>query len=94
MAMLDEVGQVADGFAAARRERQARRHLDRADFDLLAEAGLLRAPLPVERGGLWRSVAESTRPLCELHRRLAGGDPSVALVASMHPAVLSYWLAV
>ena len=92
--MLDEVGQVADGFAAARRERQARRHLDRADFDLLAEAGLLRAPLPVERGGLWRSVAESTRPLCELHRRLAGGDPSVALVASMHPAVLSYWLAV
>ena len=86
------VGEVAAGFAADRKNRQARRELERDDFDALAEAGLQTACLPVERGGLWKDVASSTRPLCELHRTLAGGDPSVALVSSMHPAVLAFWL--
>jgi alkylation response protein AidB-like acyl-CoA dehydrogenase len=31
--------------------------------------------------------------MAECLRTLAGGDPSVALVAAMHPAVLGYWLA-
>jgi alkylation response protein AidB-like acyl-CoA dehydrogenase len=44
-------------------------------------------------GGMWEGVAASVRPLCEAFRVLAGGDPSVALVSAMHPAVLGYWLA-
>jgi alkylation response protein AidB-like acyl-CoA dehydrogenase len=84
---------VAAGFAVERSERQQRTSLDRADFDRLAEAGLQRSGLPVDRGGLWSSVPESTRTICELYRALAGGDPAVALVAAMHPAVLAFWLA-
>lgn len=33
------------------------------------------------------------RPVCEIHRQLASADPSVALVCSMHPAVVAFWLA-
>jgi alkylation response protein AidB-like acyl-CoA dehydrogenase len=76
----------------SRRERQARRHLERADFDALRACGLLRAPVPSEQQGLWEGVATSTRPICEAYRLLARGDPSVALVSAMHPAVLAYWL--
>jgi alkylation response protein AidB-like acyl-CoA dehydrogenase len=43
-------------------------------------------------GGLWVDLATSTRPIAEILRTLARGDPSVALVSSMHPAVLSFWL--
>ena len=88
-----EVAAVAGDFAADRRERQRRTALDRADFDRLAAAGLLRAGLPAERGGLWQDGPRSTRSICEIYRVLAQGDPSVALVASMHPAVLAFWLA-
>lgn len=48
--------------------------------------------MPEEQGGLWRSVPESTRSICEALRTLAAADSSVALVASMHPAVLGFWL--
>jgi alkylation response protein AidB-like acyl-CoA dehydrogenase len=85
---------LAEQWAAERPERQARTGLDQGDFDALAAAGLLRTGLPVDRGGLWRSAPESTREICELFRTLAGGDPSVALVTAMHPAVLSYWLVI
>ena len=37
-------------------------------------------------------MTASTRPIGEVLRTLAGGDPSVALVASMHPSVLGFWL--
>jgi len=74
-------------------DRQARRALDPADFERLAAAGFLHTAVPEEMGGLWRNVGESTRPTCEVLRSLAGADPSVALVASMHPAVLGFWLA-
>jgi alkylation response protein AidB-like acyl-CoA dehydrogenase len=84
---------IADEWRADRSERQTRRHLEQADFDRLREAGLLLAPVPVESGGMWEGVASSTRSLCEALRTLAGGDPSVALVSAMHPAVLGYWLA-
>jgi alkylation response protein AidB-like acyl-CoA dehydrogenase len=89
----ENVRNVGEAFAADRKERQRRRHLDKADFDRLADAGFLLTGVPEARGGLWRSVNESTRPLCEVLRTLAQGDPSVALVSSMHPAVLSFWLA-
>ena len=87
------VGELADGFAEERRERQGRRHLERADFDALAEAGFLRVVVPRDMGGLFDGFAASTRATAELLRRLAHGDSSVALVASMHPAVLAFWLA-
>ena len=91
--VLDNVRQVSDRFAADRKERQLRRHLDPSDFAQLAAAGFLLTGVPAARGGLWLSVRESTRPLCEVLRVLARGDSSVALVSSMHPAVLSFWLA-
>lgn len=82
---------VADRWRGERGVRQARRHLERADFDTLREAGLLRLPVPVDAGGLWGGIT-SARPLCELYRHLAGADASVALVSAMHPAVIGYWL--
>ena len=50
--------------------------------------------MPVDQGGPWESVAAVDRRRV---RRVANArptaDPSVALVAAMHPAVLGYWLA-
>src|SRR5687767_7413889 len=84
----ERVAAVAERFAAERRERQPRRGLDRADFDALAEAGFLLTGVPVELGGLWADLPRSVRAIAGIHRTLARGDSSVALVASMHPAVL------
>ncbi len=91
--VLENVRKLSAEFAGARSERQKRRHLDAADFERLKGAGFLLTGVPTEMGGLWESVARSTRPLCEILRALAAGDPSVALVSSMHPAVLAFWLA-
>jgi len=87
---LDEIG---SRWRTDRATRQARRSLDRADFDQLRDAGLLTAIAPIESGGLWNGAGSSARPLCELFRRLASADPSVALVSSMHSAVVAFWLA-
>jgi alkylation response protein AidB-like acyl-CoA dehydrogenase len=84
---------IAASWAEQRGERQTRRHLDPADFAALADAGFLDAAVPEANGGTWESVEASTRGIAEALRVLATGDPSVALVSSMHPAVLSYWLA-
>jgi alkylation response protein AidB-like acyl-CoA dehydrogenase len=86
------VREIASPWRDQRKERQARRHLERADFDALRDAGLLAVPAPVEEGGCWEGTG-SVRPTCEIYRHLASADPSVALVSSMHPAVLSYWSA-
>jgi alkylation response protein AidB-like acyl-CoA dehydrogenase len=91
--VLEAVGHIASAWRGDRRERQSRRHLEAADFDTLRDAGLLAMIAPAEAGGLWQSTGESIRPLCEAYRVLAAADPSVALVSSMHPAVVSYWLA-
>jgi alkylation response protein AidB-like acyl-CoA dehydrogenase len=91
--ILGNVEQIARGFAEERGARQRRRELDPTDFVALGEAGFLLSGVPVEQGGLWESPGRSTRPICELLRTLARGDSSVALVASMHPSVLSFWLA-
>jgi alkylation response protein AidB-like acyl-CoA dehydrogenase len=64
-----------------------------ADFEQLKAAGLHLTGVLSEQGGLWESVSHSTRPVCDLLRILARGDSSVALVCSMHPTVLSFWLA-
>lgn len=91
--ILENVRQLADQWAADRSSRQLRRELDPADFDRLRQAGFLLIVVPAEQGGVWESVQRSTRPICETLRALAHGDSSVALVCSMHPAVLSFWLA-
>jgi alkylation response protein AidB-like acyl-CoA dehydrogenase len=85
--------EIAEQWRADRDQRQSRRHLERADFDRLREAGLLAVPAPVEAGGLWEGMAQTARPLCEIYRRLAAADPSVALVSTMHPSVIGFWLA-
>src|SRR5919201_3309884 len=61
------------------------------EFDELAAAGFLLTGVPSEQGGMFESVAASTRAVGDVLRALAAGDASVALVASMHPAVLSFW---
>jgi alkylation response protein AidB-like acyl-CoA dehydrogenase len=91
--LASDIADIADEWRAGRSERQARRTLDLADFERLAKVGFLHVAVPEDAGGLWRSVAESTRPIGESLRTLAAADPSVALVASMHPAVLGFWLA-
>lgn len=88
----NSIDEVAAQWRADRSKRQARRHLDRGDFDLLRDAGLLRLPAPQDAGGLWEGAASSARRACEIYRRLAAADPSVALVSSMH-WVINFWLA-
>jgi alkylation response protein AidB-like acyl-CoA dehydrogenase len=87
------LAELAQTWAADRRARQRRRELDPADFDRLRRAGFHLFGVPRAQGGLWESAAQTTRPVAGALRTLAGGDSSVALVASMHPAVLSFWLA-
>jgi alkylation response protein AidB-like acyl-CoA dehydrogenase len=86
------VATIAEDFARDRRERQVRRHLDPADFAALADAGYLLSGVPADMGGLWVDIQTSVRPICEILRTLARGDPSVALVSAMHPSVISVWL--
>lgn len=80
-------------FATERAERQRRRSLLVDDFTELGKTGFPLLAVPVEHGGDWSSVRNSTRLICELLRTLARGDSSVALVAAMHPSVLAFWLA-
>ena len=92
-ALTGEVGDLVAEWRTDRSARQARRGLDPNDFARLAGAGFLEVAVPEARGGLWRSVAETTGPICAVLRTLAAADPSVALVASMHPSVIGFWLA-
>ena len=48
---------------------------------------------PASEGGLWQDMPSSVRAICDIYRRLASADPSVALVSTMHPAVVAFWLA-
>lgn len=91
--LLANVREIADSFTAQRAERQQRRNLDLNDFHQLREAGFLLTGVPAAEGGLWQSARQSTRGICEVLRTIARGDSSVALVSSMHPAVLVFWLA-
>ena len=86
------IDEIASQWRSERAERQARRHLDRRDFDLLRDAGLLKLAVPESAGGSWQNAASSARRVCEIYRRLASADPSVALVSTMHPTVLGFWL--
>jgi alkylation response protein AidB-like acyl-CoA dehydrogenase len=90
--IISEVGALSSEFAADRASRMTRRHLERSDFERLSEIGLPLLAVPESHGGTFRSLAESVRGICEAQRALAAGDPSVALVTAMHPAVLAFWL--
>jgi alkylation response protein AidB-like acyl-CoA dehydrogenase len=90
--VAESIRTIAAEWRAQRPERQARRALDRADFDRLRDAGLLTLAAPVASGGLWDGVAASLRPMADIYRQLAAGDPSVCLVSSMHPSVIAWWL--
>src|SRR3972149_6955215 len=90
--VLKNVGELSSRFATERHERQQRRALVASDFAALRDAGFLLTGVPVEEGGVWQDVRCSARPVCEILRVLAHGDPSVALVCAMHPSVLAVWL--
>ena len=72
--------------------RLGRRALDPADFATLHDAGLTLTGVPAEMGGVWQGAQRSTRLVGAMFRTLARADPSVALVATMHPTVLAIWL--
>jgi hypothetical protein len=61
--ILENVREVSARFATERRERQQRRGLVAADFAQLREAGFPLTGVPVDQGGIWESVRQSTRPL-------------------------------
>ena len=92
--VVENVKELSARFASERSQRQQRRALERADFDALTDAGFHLTGAPPDMGGINGGVEEFTRPLCDMLRILAKGDPSVSLVASMHPAVLGGWLEV
>jgi alkylation response protein AidB-like acyl-CoA dehydrogenase len=86
------IAAVADKWSAQLPERLVRRALDRADFATLRDAGLTLTGVPTDMGGVWQDAQRSSRPVGALFRALASADPSVALVATMHPTVLALWL--
>lgn len=73
--LITRVSELAGSFADQRRERQARRTLDRADFEALAEAGYLGIAVPEAQGGLFDTFATSTRRTAEILRTLARRGP-------------------
>ena len=88
----DNIDALVKTWMPGRAERMARKALDRADFEALAKAGLTLTAVPADLGGLWQGPSRSARPVAMLLRKLATVDPSLALVASMHPTVLLMWL--
>jgi alkylation response protein AidB-like acyl-CoA dehydrogenase len=86
------IAAVADRWSPELAARLGRRALDQADFATLRNAGLTLTGVPEDMGGVWHSTERSTRPLGAIFRTLARVDPSVALVATMHPTVLALWL--
>jgi alkylation response protein AidB-like acyl-CoA dehydrogenase len=79
-------------FASQGQPRRERRQLARADFECLVECGVHLTGLPITQGGLWRSPSLCVRDYASVYRTLARGDASVALVSTMHPTVLAFWL--
>ena len=92
--ILRDLESIAAGFAKDVISRQKRRQLDPDDFEQLKRAGFMLTGVPLDQGGLWNGPAGSARWYAEMVRTIAHGDPSVALVASMHPAVTAFFLGV
>lgn len=92
--VIAELESIAVDFAAQTASRQRRRALEAVDFERIAAAGFLLTGVPADQGGLWQGPARCARDYARMVRVLAHGDPSVALVAAMHPAVTAFFLAV
>lgn len=90
--IIDALTDLAEVWREQRSERLARTALDGADFEAIKAAGFLRSMVPVDEGGCWIDAAASVRSMSAMLRTLGAVDPSVALVSSMHPAVLSFWM--
>ena len=90
--VAEDVAHVAAGFARDSLARGKRGSLERADFHALVRAGFLLTGVPADAGGLWQDQARSLRGVADLVHTVARADPSVALVAAMHPSVLIAWL--
>lgn len=88
--VLAAVQELAAEWTAQRADRQRRTSLDPADFDALRQTGLLRLCLPEAYGGLWQGLKFTGPVLCEAYRAIAHADSSLALVSSMHPAVMAH----
>ena len=58
------VSEVADAFAADGAARLERQSLDKADFDCLAEAGLIRTGLPKNRRRVAQGSPKGRRRAC------------------------------
>ena len=82
---------LAQEFGAESDTRRRRKVASPADFERLKDLKIHLMGVPVEFGGTWESLSQSTRPICTVLRTLARGDPSVSLVSAMHPLVLSAW---
>ena len=92
--VIRDLESVAAKFAEDVISRQKRRELDPDDFEQLKGTGFLLTGVPAEQGGLWEGPAGSARVYSKMVRTIAHGDPSLALVASMHPAVTGFFLGV
>jgi alkylation response protein AidB-like acyl-CoA dehydrogenase len=90
--VLEQIDELAVAWREGRGERQERTHLDRSDFDGIRSTGFLQTVVPEAQGGYWTGTATSVRSISDMLRVLGAADPSVALVSSMHPAVLAFWL--
>lgn len=87
----ERVLRLAQRFRGERFERQAREALDPSDFVALAEAGFTLTGVPQSEGGVFTDLGACIRSYARMLSALAAADPSLALVASMHPVVLGYW---
>lgn len=85
------IARLADTWRAERPERLRRTQLDTADVDAVIAAGYPALIVPRSHGGLWEGRG-TVRHIADALGALARVDPSLALVLSMHPAVLSYWV--
>jgi alkylation response protein AidB-like acyl-CoA dehydrogenase len=92
VAVQRNVAEVVDRWSPELAARLQRRALDRADFSALRDAGVTLTGVPTDMGGVWQGAKRSSRPVAAIFRTLARVDPSVALVATMHPTVLAVWL--
>ena len=92
--VIRDLESVAAKFAEDVISRQKRRELDPDDFEQLKGTGFLLTGVPADQGGLWEGPAGSARVYSKMVRTIAHGDPSLALVASMHPAVTGFFLGV
>lgn len=78
--LLPVAAQIAAQLAATANEREAADAPPRAEIDLLRQAGLLKAPIPVQLGGLGYTWGQIVR----LVREIATGDASVAHLFAWH----------